>query len=177
MKFANLDMFTWLSWFRSLNFLHDKIHDTTPFQFNLSLFMITNHSSYKIHTKFHITFFGSILYLQDVFFCFKFEPLKKKNGDSIPSRWRPWRNPWSLKRWSGKCPLRRRPRRRRPFPLRPRSTKIRRRGVTWCPNKGKREFFLLAMVEVDLCDDLCMFFVDWWWCVVPFVSICCMIWY
>ena len=38
--------------------------------------------------------------------------------------------------------------------------------------RKKRIFFILAMVEVDLCDDLCMFFVDWWWCVVPFVSIC-----
>ena len=81
MKFANLDVFTWLSWFRSLNSLHDKIHDTTPFQFNLSLFMITNHSSYKIHTKFHITFFGSILSSRCVFVGSNFEPQKKNNGE------------------------------------------------------------------------------------------------
>ena len=40
--------------------------------------MITNHSSYKIHTKFHITFFGSILKNKMCFFGSNSELKKNK---------------------------------------------------------------------------------------------------
>lgn len=176
MKFANLDVFTWLSWFRSLNSLHDKIHDTTPFQFNLSLFMITNHSSYKIHTKFHITFFGpgSILSSRCVFLV--------QISNSKKNKKKRWKSLHFQPLEAVKEPVKPQEviRKVSPEAKAAKTTKQENketRSDLVSQQRKKRIFFILAMVEVDLCDDLCMFFVDWWWCVVPFVSICCMIWY